>query len=90
MTKLLTFCGSRLGNVLVVTGFETGVIVTDDNRGFAWVNFVSDNVGFVVVKLLMLEDVGGNGDGGDDFVGDSKVTQGSLFSNFEVFICSDK
>ena len=87
--------------VMVVIGFETGIAVTvaiGGGAGFVngaddGFNFVSDTVGFVVFKLLVVGDDGaitGNVDGGEDFVGDSKVTQGSRFSNFEFFICSDK
>ena len=98
----IPLCGMKFGDVIVVTGLETGadaIIVavggagrvsasTGDgfeNCGGGWVNFVSDTFGFVVVELLVAIDVVGNGEGGDDFVGDSKVTQGSRF-----FICSDK
>lgn len=100
-----TFRGATFDDVIVVIGFETGIAVTVAvgggagfvNGGFAicfddGFSFVSVTVGFVALKLLIL-DVGattGKVDGGEDFVGDSKVTQGSRFSNFEFAICSDK
>ena len=100
-----TFRGATFDDVIVVIGFETGIAVTVTVGGGAGfvigafaicfddgLSFVSDTVGFVVVKLFIL-DVGattGKVDGGEDFVGDSKVTQGSRFSNFDFFISSDK
>jgi len=106
MTGLLTdVIGVTIfDDVMVVIGFEMGIAVTvavgggagfvnDANGADDGFNFVSDTDGFVDVKLLIVDvvaDVGGNVDGGEDFVGDSKVTQGSRFSNFELFICSDK
>ena len=94
-----TFCAAVFDDVMVAIGFiaVTDAVgggagfVNDANGADDGFNFVSDTDGFVVVKLLIVGvDVDGNVDGGEDFVGDSKVTQGSRFSNFEFFICSDK
>ena len=93
-------CGLTFDDVTVVTGFgaDVAVFVVGGRVGcglfeICWgagVNFVSDTFGIVVVNLLVEIAVGANVEGGDDFVGDSKVTQGSGLTNFEFFICSDK
>ena len=96
-----TSCVAVFDDVMVVIGFIAVTVdvgggagfVNDANGAGDGFSFVSDTDGFVDVKLLTVDviaDVGGNVDGGGDFVGDSKVTQGSRFSNFEFFICSDK